>query len=132
LNNDKEKKASRTHKTSTARKTNQLAFYAPLEHCQKFPLGKKIMSALGYEGYLCAMGQIRGRDTRQGDSLIIFKPAIHNFPSVFNTNKTQRTEVVIRSEKEYCKLFLEITIGELSNACDKANEKAAANKKAGD
>ena len=90
------------------------------------------MSALGYEGYLCAMGQIRNGDTRQGDSLIIFKPAIYNFPSVFNTNKTHRTEVVIRSEKEYCKLFLEITIGELSNACDKANEKAAANKKAGD
>ena len=89
------------------------------------------MPALGYEGYLCAMGQIRGRDTRQGDSLIIFKPAIYKFPSVWNT-KPSRIEVVIRSEKEYCKLFLEITIGELFNACNKANEKAAANRKAGD
>ena len=131
MNDDKEKKASRTHKTSTARKTDRAAFYAPLEYCQNFPLGKKIVPALGYEGYLCAMGQIKNGDTRQ-DALIIFKPAIHNFPSVFNTNKTQRTEVVIRSEKEYCKLFLEITIEELFNACNKANEKAAANKKAGD
>ena len=89
------------------------------------------MPALGYEGYLCAMGQIKNGDTRQGDSLIIFKPAIHNFPSVWNTGP-QRTEVVILWKKEYCKLFLEITIGELSNACNKANEKAAANKKAGD
>jgi hypothetical protein len=131
LNDDKEKKASRTHKTSTARKTNRAAFYAPLEYCQSFPIGKKIMPALGYEGYLCAMGQIKNGDTRQGDSLIIFKPAIHNFPSVWNTGP-QRTEVVILWKKEYCKLFLEITIGELSNACNKANEKAAANKKAGD
>jgi predicted oxidoreductase (fatty acid repression mutant protein) len=89
------------------------------------------MPALGYEGYWCAMGQIRNGDTRQGDSLIIFKPAIHNFPSVWNT-KPSRIEVVIRSEKEYCKLFLEITIEELFNACNKANEKAAANRKAGD
>ena len=90
------------------------------------------MSALGYEGYLCAMGQIRNGDTRQGDLLIIFKPAIYKFPSVFNTNKTQRTEVVIRCENVYCKLFLEITIEELFAACRKANEKAAANRKAGD
>ncbi len=89
------------------------------------------MPALGYEGYLCAMGQIKNGDTRQGDSLIIFKPAIYKFPSVWNTGP-QRTEVVILWKKEYCKLFLEITIGELSNACNKANEKAAANKKAGD
>ena len=131
MNNDKEKKASRTHKTSTARKTDRAAFYAPLEYCQNFPLGKKIVPALGYEGYLCAMGQIRNGDTRQGDLLIIFKPAIYKFPSVWNTG-SQRTEVVILWKKEYCKLFLEITIGELSNACNKANEKAAANKKAGD
>ena len=90
------------------------------------------MPALGYEGYLCAMGQIRNGDTRQGDLLIIFKPAIYKFPSVFNTNKTQRTEVVIRCENVYCKLFLEITIEELFAACRKANEKAAANRKAGD
>ena len=131
MNDDKEKKASRTHKTSTARKTDRAAFYAPLEYCQNFPLGKKIVPALGYEGYLCAMGQIKNGDTRQGDSLIIFKPAIYKFPSVWNTG-SQRTEVVILWKKEYCKLFLEITIGELSNACNKANEKAAANKKAGD
>ena len=106
MNNDKEKKASRTHKTSTARKTNRAAFYAPLEYCQNFPLGKKIVPALGYEGYLCAMGQIKNGDTRQGDSLIIFKPAIYKLK--VGAAGPHRTEVVIRCEKEYCSLFLEI------------------------
>ena len=130
MNNDKEKKASRTHKTSTARKTDRAAFYAPLEYCQNFPLGKKIVPALGYEGYLCAMGQIKNGDTRQGDSLIIFKPAIYKLK--VGAAGPHRTEVVIRCEKEYCSLFLEITIEELFIACRKANEKAAANRKAGD
>ena len=91
------------------------------------------MSALGYEGYLCAMGQqmINGTThNRGGDALIIFKPAIYKLK--VGAAGPHRTEVVIRCENVYCKLFLEITIEELFTACRKANEKAAANRKAGD
>ena len=88
------------------------------------------MPALGYEGYLCAMGQIKNGDTRQGDALIIFKPAIYKLK--VGAAGPHRTEVVIRCEKEYGSLVLEITIEELLIACRKANEKAAANRKAGD
>ena len=88
------------------------------------------MPALGYEGYLCAMGQIRNGDTRQGDALILFKPAIYRLTTA--AAGPQRTEVVIRWEKEYCLLYLEITLVEFVTACRQANEKAAANRKAGD
>ena len=88
------------------------------------------MSALGYEGYLCAMGQIKNGSTRQGDALIIFLPAIYEIAT--GRAGPHRTEVVIRLEKEYCSLFLGITVEELFNACRKATEKAAANRKAGD